>query len=241
VLITGAATRPTVLSTTPNPPVIVSSSSPTIHVFAGPRDDPFFFDAVGFNRFVNGVGGFRGINSFARHNVSAIVIELPTAMVGGSSGNLQISGFTYIRAAAFDPPAGTPTTTVDDVRYEQVERNGNPTVNTVLIPGPLKDAFNFGLPKNDARDFGAAILASLNRFGTSAANIAILASVALPDTIKLDLSKPDGFPNGRRLQDDVIDTLLTLILNTPTSDGVDRDDRSVSRTFPYLAPPRQAR
>jgi hypothetical protein len=242
LVLTGDATRPTVLSTTPNPPVIVSAGPPTnIQVFAGPRDDPFFFDAVGFNRFVNGVGGFRGNNSFGGFNVSALVVELPAAMVSGSSGKLQISGFTYIKATAFDPPRGTPTTTVDGVRYEQIERDGNPAVNTALIPGPLKDAFNFGLPKNDARDFGAAILASLNRFGTSPANIAILASVALPDTLKLDLAKPDGFPNGRRLQDDVIDTLLTLILNTPTSDGVDRDDRSFSRRFPYLAPPRQAR
>jgi hypothetical protein len=240
LVVTGDATRPTVLSSTPNPPVIVSAGPPTnILVFAGPRDDPFFFDAVGFNRAVNGVSGFRGINSFAGFNVSAIVVELPVAMVNGG-GPLQISGFTYKRARTFDPPAGTPVTTVDGIKYEQAERVGNPAVSTALIPGPLKDAYNYGLPQNDARDFAAAIVASLNRFGTPQANIDLLASVAVPDTLKLDLTKPDGFPNGRRLQDDVIDTLLTVILDKPSSDGVDADDRPFSRTFPYLGPPQQA-
>jgi hypothetical protein len=238
--VTGAATRPTV-GTTPNPPVIVKAGPPTdIKVFAGPRDDPFFFDAVGFNRTLAGTGTFRGINSFGGFNVSAIVVELPVNMVKGPGNRLQITGFTYHRNGTFDAPPRTPRTTVDGVNYVQVERVGNPVVNTVLIPGLLKDAFNYGLPRNDARNFGQVILASLNAFGTSPANIAILANVALPDTLKLNLAQADGFPNGRRLQDDVIDTLLTLITNGAlTGDGVGADDSAFLATFPYLAAPRQ--
>jgi hypothetical protein len=237
VRVTGLATRPTI-ALNPNPPNIVQSRG--IKIFAGPRDDPFFFDAVGFNRTLAGTGGFRGINSFGGFNTSAIVVELPVAMVKGVGDVLQITGFTYQRVGTVRVPSRTPRVRVDGVRYRQVERMGNPAVSTVLIPGPLKDAFNFGLPRNDARDFGQVILDSLNAFGTPAGNIAILASVAVPDTLKLDLGAPDGYPNARRLEDDVIDILLQLILGNPAaSDGVDADETPFLDTFPYLAAPRQ--
>jgi hypothetical protein len=46
---------------------------------------------------------------------------------------------------------------------------------------------------------------------------------------------------GRALNDDVMDTIFTLLVNAGNgrriSDGVDRATRPASRTFPYLAPP----
>jgi hypothetical protein len=39
----------------------------------------------------------------------------------------------------------------------------------------------------------------------------VLASVAIPDLLVIDRTQPDGFPNGRQLEDDVIDALLGLI------------------------------
>ena len=62
-------------------------------------------------------------------------------------------------------------------------------------------------------------------------------------------SPPDtaGFPNGRRLSDDVIDIALRVMeghllsQNEPTSgmlgDGVDANDVSYGSSFPYVAPP----
>ena len=117
---------------------------------------------------------------------------------------------------------------------------GNPAVNTVFIPAPLKDAYNFGIPQNDARDFAPTILQTLASFGTNAANTAILASVAVPDTLKFDVTKPDGFPNGRKLDDRVIDIILSLVLNKPTTDGTPGNDVPFLTDFPYLAPPHQA-
>lgn len=74
-----------------------------------------------------------------------------------------------------------------------------------------------------------------------------VAGLIVPDTITVDLSKPSGFPNGRRLRDPVIDitlaaiflnldvhpadTLVKLPLNPPTNDRPFRAD------FPYLALP----
>lgn len=215
--------------TRPTNPIIVSGPlGSDILIFAGPTDDPFFFDAVGFNRVRAGdPDGFRGIDSFADFNVSAIAVALPAELVSDGQTQLQISGFTFNRQPQTFRPVG-----------RALDRTGNPAVSTALIPFLRRDEFNRTQPQNDAQIWGDTIVASLQAFGTPPANIDILASVAVPDTLKLDLLADDGFPNGRQLEDDVIDTLLSLILpGGPTSDGVDSNDRTFLSRFPFLAPP----
>ena len=78
------------------------------------------------------------------------------------------------------------------------------------------------------------------------------------DTLKLNLGVPPadtenrfgviggdtaGFPNGRRLGDDVVDIELQVVAGllkgnkVPLGDGVDRNDKPFLSTFPYLAAP----
>jgi hypothetical protein len=79
------------------------------------------------------------------------------------------------------------------------------------------------------------------------------------DTLKLNLGTPPaagaenrfgviggdmaGFPNGRRLGDDIVDIDLQIIAGflkgnrVPVGDGVDRNDKPFLSTFPYLAAP----
>lgn len=55
--------------------------------FAGPRDDPFFFDFAQYGAILNGeASGFNnpGSDTFAGTNVLSIVVEVPKSMVGGS-------------------------------------------------------------------------------------------------------------------------------------------------------------
>src|SRR4029077_19554644 len=69
----------------------------TIKVFAGLRDDPFFFDLTGFKAFLAApytpVAGLRAAgqtpaDTFAGTNVSSIVLELPvTALTGAANAN----------------------------------------------------------------------------------------------------------------------------------------------------------
>lgn len=234
---TAPVTR-TTAAVNPNPAIITTDPSSGITAFAGPRDDPFFFDAAGFNRFLAGTGGFGGNDFFGGYNVSAIVLEVPTSLVAGSSTQLQGWATTERRRVTLRR-ADSGQLEVSTGPWEQVDRVGNPAVSTALIPSGLKDLFNIGTPNNDAQDFAPAIVASLQAFGTSQANINILASVALPDTLKLDLAAPSAYPNGRAPADDVIDTLLGLILNAPTADGVDMNDKPFPAVFPYLADPFQ--
>jgi hypothetical protein len=215
---------------TPNDPVIVEDVASGISIFAGPRDDPFFFDLVGLNRLRAGLTNpFRGIDSFAGFNLSAIVIELPADLLSDGGDEVAVSGFTLRKNAQ--------TFTVVDRR---LDRMGVPVVNTVFIPFGLKDEFNRSLPRNDENRFADEVQASLDAFGTPDDNAEFLAAAVIPDLLRLDLTQPDGFPNGRQLEDDVIDILLALIFpGGPTTDGVDANDRAFLESFPYLAPPFQ--
>jgi hypothetical protein len=59
-----------------------------IKVFAGPRDDPFFFDLNQYKAILGGTASSfndPGMDTFAGTNVLALVVELPKSMLGSSS------------------------------------------------------------------------------------------------------------------------------------------------------------
>jgi len=61
-----------------------------IKVFAGPRDDPFFFDLNQFKAIIGGTAtSFNnpGTDTFAGTNVLSVVIEVPKSMLGSGSIN----------------------------------------------------------------------------------------------------------------------------------------------------------
>jgi hypothetical protein len=76
-----------------------------------------------------------------------------------------------------------------------------------------------------------------------------LRDMIIPDTLRLDLSRPSGFPNGRDLDDPVVDILLAMLFldfgvtgqstltfaNLPLNPP--GNDRPFTSTFPFLAPP----
>ncbi len=228
LIINGQATAPT-SGVTPNDPVVAGTQG--VLVFAGPTDDPFFFDSVGFSRTLAGTGTFTGADGFGGFNVSSIVVEIPIDRVIGDSTVLNIWATTEnpIRIKRGSGIFGA-----------QIDRVGNPAIATALIPGGMRDDFNRGRPANDGPDFAGVIVASLQALGTDDTNIGILASVAVPDVLTIDVDQPSGFPNGRGLADDVIDTILFFVFNqTPVADGVDANDAEFSDEFPYLAPPWQ--
>jgi hypothetical protein len=219
--------------------------------YAGLRDDPFFFDLDGFVDILSSEPGksFIGCTSprtdfFAKKNVSAIVLELPSSLLA-AGGSSQIGIWA--------------TTTVGS---QQVDRMGRPAINTVFIPNnPLppdrvsdgkeskKNAFNASAPRNDQANFRSevvdtlTVLHSLNDAAgddpsDDAGKISGLADVLLPDVLTFDTAKSDGFLNGRRLADDVIDAELGLVTEgLVTTDCVSQNDRAFRAAFPYLATP----
>jgi hypothetical protein len=133
-----------------------------------------------------------------------------------------------------------------------------PAINTALIPSAQKDAFNTSDPADDASKYRSTAVTTIKGlrgavdklFGNDSQYQAgplgnltpeEVGGALIPDVVTLDFSKPLVFPNGRRLQDDVIDVALGLVLNrggaAGISDGIGANDKAFLAAFPYLAAP----
>ncbi|HYF44648.1 MAG TPA: DUF4331 family protein [Acidimicrobiales bacterium] len=196
-------------------------------------DDPFFFDLQAFRDQVKGAGGGRTFcdatptNFFDGLNVSAIVLQVPTAGLGGT--DIGVWGRTSVGGTILD-------------------RMGRPAIATVLIPDGLEDPFNATHPRQDRKQWQDDVedalltLSGLDATPYSAAEAEGIAEFLLPDILTVDLSQPAAFPNGRALADDVIDAELPIVTGgffggsaVLTSDCV-ANDSAFRANFPYLAP-----
>ena len=185
---------------------------------------------------------------------SAIVITLPpgpyTATVSGATGG---TGVGIMEVYDLTPSAFG---SYDYSSLTQVDRTGVPAVNVVFIPLGRKDEYNASNTQDDAAGkFANDIVATLTALGTSQANINVLASVAVTkgDFLRLNLTIANsgtggginpgaGFPNGRRLGDDVIDTLMSFVTNqSGLTDNVNSNDVAFGNTFPFFGFSQQPR
>jgi Domain of unknown function (DUF4331) len=120
--------------------------------------------------------------------------------------------------------------------------------------------FNLGVKETGRTDIVTALLTGVPGLTQ------VSKKPAAADTLKINLGVPPtsadkasrfgvlagdnaGFPNGRRLGDDVVDIELRVIggfllppdqggKKLPLGDGVDQNDKPFLNTFPYVAPPR---
>ena len=248
-------TAPTTVSNLgDNPPAPVISRGPAgIQFFAGSADDPFFFDIPGFNRFVASVlSGApnpallrRGRDSFAGYNTLAIAFCFPVSFFG------PLRNDTLGVSVAVSNPS------VTDPSDRQIDRVATPGVNVAFVPLDLDNVQNRSTTEQNTRGpVPAAILATLRALGTNQAGIDLLTDLVVTrgDFVRVNTTVRNrgpgggnnagtGFPNGRRLGDDVIDTTLSIVTNgnpATSSDNVG-DDTGFRRrnVFPFLAPPLQ--
>ena len=66
---------------------VIGTGATGIRVFAGPRDDPFFFDLEQYRKILGGMAtGFRtpGVDTFAGTNVLSVVVEVPKTTLNSS-------------------------------------------------------------------------------------------------------------------------------------------------------------
>ena len=122
-----------------------------------------------------------------------------------------------------------------------------PPVAVAPAPAPAPSPSPTPTPSPASRN----VTACLNQVipGTGGATPA---SLVIPDTIKLNLTLPAGFPNGRRLQDPVVDITLAVLfldVNAPGQSAAtfanlplnpaanDLNGGLFSSTFPFALPP----
>lgn len=230
--IRGAVTPSSQVFPLPLPPVIATGAR-GIQVFAGQRDDPFFFDSTGSFRVLNGQQPkfSAGIDRNAGYNVAAIVVEMPLGIFY-KGRPLHI----WTTTETIDFSSGRPL-------WKQVQRDGNPAIKAVYITAPYKDLYNASEPVDDAANFSQLIAGSAKYlFQIGDADLARLLGIVVPDVLTLDPTQPIRLPNGRGPSDD-IDPLFWFNLYRPIAyapgqlDGVSANDVPNSPYFPYLAPP----
>jgi hypothetical protein len=233
------------LTTALNETPIVSSGTvddSAVKVFAGLREDPFFFDVEQFFRVRAGAlgkgpaVGFRppteAVDFATGYNVNAIAVQLPVDLLQGSGS-----------ATTFD--VWLTVTVPGSTKFNQVERVARPAVNEGLV---FTNDFLNTLNSVDPA-FEAAALAGVEPAASAAAPIVgevkqtllalgnsperadALIQAFLPDVMRIDTTGPSGYANalnakgspirGRLLLDDVIDiTLSVLTEGAITSDNV---------------------
>lgn len=195
---------------------------------AGLFDDPFFFDLAAFQGAVLGSGNGRSFcdgneeDFFLGLNVSAIVLQVPNSRVGGSGHGIGVWATT-------EGMRGGETV--------QLDQMGRPAINTVFNNNNSnkfdRELFNRTQPAEMVeagfRDRAEDVLTALG--GDPG-----LATVLIPDVLTYETGNTDGFLNGRRLADDVIDAELNLVTGGGiTSDCIDNDS-AFTAAWPYLAP-----
>jgi Domain of unknown function (DUF4331) len=239
----------------------LAANGSKLAIYAGLREDPFFFDVEQFFRVragALGTGpavGFRPANQaldFAKgYNVNAIAVRVPQKFLQGATGTNIYDIWETISLR--DPATG---------KFQQVERLGRPGINEGLITSQnLLAIFNSVPPTVDltpaAGPIGAEAARTLKALGNNDERTKVLLTAFLPDVLRIDTTGASGYVNavnakgspirGRMLKDDVIDQTLSVLSNGAiTSDNVSYEGtganpaqghKPLEGNFPYLALP----
>ena len=242
-----------------------------LRVFAGPRADPFFSDArAGVATVESRRLAFTdpGFNTTDRHNVLSIVVDLDAATLRGmgpliavvaetlATGKLLMRierlGRPEVKNNILLPKDFDPVNRDLEIRELYNMEDAFQLADVYL--GAFRARLNANLAFYDGLDGKADW--PLGADGTHP-----LTELLLADFLVVDVSKPfmeesyfeieqamlagrtRATCGGRSLNDDVMDTLRTLLINAGKGprirDGVDQATVRATETFPYLAAPFQ--
>lgn len=248
---------------TANSPVVnqVNVGGSTVSVFAGLREDPFYFDVEQFFRVRAGLlgrgpaVGFRppetAVDFATGYNVNAIVVRVPRRLLQGNTNATTFDA--WLSLLIKDPRTG---------RFMQTEQLARPAVNEALVINQSTYAlYNRIMPTRasnaDVNRIANEAKTVLRSLGNNEARVNALLGAFLPDVMRIDTTGPSGFANalnrkgspirGRLLGDDVVDIAFAVLTNgAVTTDNVSYEGTPgnpaqghdpLVPAFPYLALP----
>ena len=248
-----------------------TNQASNVRIFAGPRDEAFFVDLNVFDLLDVG----RAVPSTNNLNVMSLVLEVPITDIAAkgtrptdANSKEAIIGVHATASRARKRVLHKNGEYRERGQFVQVSRLAIPLVNEVLVPLQDKDKFNRSQPQEDVANIGAYILdpevpklltgvLGLGCPATPAGGRTDLVGILSPngttaaDLLRIniaqgkDFDNSTAFPNGRKIDEDVTDTLLTVLCNkpdgagglTPIGDGVNANDKLSTLTFPYMPAP----
>jgi hypothetical protein len=240
-------------------------------VFAGQADDPFFADLRVFNLLYGGDLSETGNDTLEGYNVNALALQVPKARLAKNSdagsnpivgiwstASRRAPGGNWVQVSRLGNPlvnevvipsgkkdlwnASKPSNDAQFLPYVQ-----DPEVARLIdaiygIPAPAT-------PRDDLVSVFLTGVPGLNKpphvvpSEELRLNMSIAPCTSGCSTLGVIGGDNAGFPNGRRLSDDVLDASLQVVegvlvgQDTGLGDGVDANDESFGHSFPYLSLP----
>jgi hypothetical protein len=238
--------------------------------FAGQAEDPFFLDLRVFDLLYGGDFSESGDDTLAGFNVNSVALQVPRpalAAKGDVKGNPIVGIWSTTDRRGVDGKyrqvsrLGMPL--VNEVVIPLKDKNrfnaSQPSKDTQFLdyvtkpelPKLIEGVYGVDAPAEPRNDLVSVFLTGVEGLNQPA-------GVTPSEQLRLNMTTPvtenpnslgviggdnQGFPNGRRLADDVIDIALQVVegelvgQENDLADGVGANDVEFNDTFPYLALP----
>ncbi|SDM87957.1 DUF4331 domain-containing protein [Streptomyces wuyuanensis] len=236
-------------------------------VFAGQADDPFFLDLRVFDLLYGGDLSEVGRDTLKGYNVNSIALQVPSEHIRQSEGQpvVGIWTTTHRKSASGDwtqvSRLGMPLVNEVVIPLKDKDRfnasspwNDADFLESVTkpeLPKLIEGIYKIEAPEEPRDDLVSVFLTGvkdLNQPPNVRPAEALRLNTAVPPTgapKRLGVLDGDnaGFPNGRRLTDDVLDIALQVVegelvgKKNDLGDAVDKNDVEFEKSFPYVALP----
>ncbi|MEV7149404.1 DUF4331 domain-containing protein [Streptomyces sp. NPDC093084] len=236
--------------------------------FAGQADDPFFADLRVFDLLYGGNLSEVGRDTLKGYNVNTIALQVPNSLIRQSASRPTVGIYAttqrrnaqgyYTQVSRLGNPlvneVVNPQKDKDKFNASQPKDDAQflKNVTNPELPGLIEAIYHIKAPKEPRNDLVDVFLKGVKGLNQEQPQATPSEMLRLNTSIK-PTAKPKrlgvldgdnaGFPNGRRLTDDVIDEALQVVegelvgAKNDLGDAVDKNDKNFEKYFPYVAEP----
>lgn len=235
--------------------------------FAGQADDPFFLDLRVFDLLYGGNLSEVGNDTLKGYNVNSIALQVPTDLITESEHQPIVGVWSttqrrnaqgyYAQVSRLGNPlvneVVNPIKDKDRFNASEPKDDGQflKNVTNPELPKLIEAIYKIKAPaepRNDLVDVFLKGVKGLNQPPNVTPSEQLRLNTSIKPTAspkRLGVLDGDnaGFPNGRRLTDDVIDASLQVVegellgAKNDLGDAVDKNDKHFEKAFPYVALP----